>query len=152
MGCEDDDDEDGEEDEWEEDDQDDFDDFDGYEEDEWGEEDGAGRRKSKPGRLANRSLSRRRGTRRSPRRKKKLSGAVAAATVRMRHPASGTSLSWRTAGVKDTSGAELHEGASYRLVATVKEAVPPAGAAGGAAGVEVTRCRLTLVTPDAGGR
>lgn len=83
-----------------------------------------------------------------PRRKKK-SPAAAAATVTMRHPASGTVFSWRTAGVKDTTGAELHEGASYRLVATVKDALP--GAAGRAGAVGVTRCRLTLVTPDYGG-
>lgn len=79
--------------------------------------------------------------------KKRNSSAVAAATVYMRHPASETSFCWRTAGVKDTSDTELHEGASYRLVATVKEVVP--GVPGAAGGVVVTRCRLTLVTPGA---
>lgn len=145
FGCDDEDED--EEDDWEDED---HDGFDGYEDDEWGEEEESlgHNNKSKSARLANRRLSRRR---RPPRRRRKPS-TITAATVRMRHPASGTSLSWRTGGVKDTSGAELHEGASYRLVATVKEVVAPGAAGGGAAGgVEVTRCRLSLVTPDAAG-
>lgn len=64
-----------------------------------------------------------------------------AATVHMRHRPSGALLVWRTAGVKDTSGTELHEGEAYRLVASVRS-VPEA--AGGEVGV--TRCRLTAFT------
>lgn len=97
---------------------------------------------------AKRRFPRYRSGRPRPPLRKKASTAVAAATVLMRHPASNTTVKWRTAGVKDTNGNELHEGASYRLVATVKEVVP--GEAPGT--VEVTRCRLTHVTPDAGGR
>lgn len=120
---------------------DDFDDFDDDENEE--EEEGAGHKRKKPKKkAAKRTFSRRRP-------QKKKSSSVAAATVTMRHPASGTTFSWITAGVKDTAGTELHEGASYRLVATVKEAVP--GAAGWAGAVGVARCRLTLVTPNSGG-
>ncbi|CAM9244149.1 unnamed protein product [Ectocarpus sp. 8 AP-2014] len=89
-------------------------------------------------------------TRPSPRRRKKKPFAAGSATVRMRHPSSGTIFSWRTSGVKDTSGAELHEGASYRLVATVTE-VLAAGGAEEAGEVGLTRCRLTLVTANASG-
>lgn len=80
-----------------------------------------------------------------PRRKSKRS-SVAAATVQMRHPASGTRFLWKTAGIKDTSGEELHEGDSYRLVATVKEEASAASPVTGAGAVGVTRCRLTPVT------
>ena len=51
---------------------------------------------------------------------------------------------WRTAGVQDTCGAELHEGGAYRLVATVQSVADVA-----AGEVGVTRCRLTPMT-DAG--
>ncbi|CAM9313505.1 unnamed protein product [Ectocarpus fasciculatus] len=84
----------------------------------------------------------------SLRRRKKKNFAAGTATVHMRHASSGTIFSWRTSGVKDTSGAELHEGASYRLVATIAEALA-AGGAEGAGEIGVTRCRLTLVTADA---
>eukprot|EP00903_Cladosiphon_okamuranus_P009024 g8630.t2 len=120
----------------------DFDDFDDFDDDQDDHDKNTGR-KSKSRKKAERRLV----SRRHPRRKK--SPAVAAATVTMRHPASGNVFSWRTAGVKDTAGTELHEGASYRLVATVKDVEP--GAAGRVAAVGVTRCRLTLVTPDSGG-
>lgn len=64
-----------------------------------------------------------------------------AATVHMRHQASGVLFVWRTAGVKTTCGAELHEGGAYRLVASVRD-VPDAARRQ----VAVTRCRLTVVT------
>lgn len=128
-------DQESEDDEWgNEEDINGFDDFD--------DEEDTGQKNKLKHRAAKRLLVRRR-----PRMKK--SPPVAAATVTMRHPASGTILSWRTAGVKDTTGTELHEGASYRLVATVKDVAP--GAVGRAGAIGVTRCRLTLVTPDAGG-
>ncbi|CAB1120641.1 unnamed protein product [Ectocarpus sp. CCAP 1310/34] len=86
----------------------------------------------------------------SPRWSKKKPFAAGSATVRMRHPSSGTIFSWKTSGVKDTSGAELHEGASYRLVATVAEALAVGGTKGPGE-IGVTRCRLTLVTAAASG-
>lgn len=138
LGCEEEEEEEEDEEESEDDgwgDDEGFDDFDDNEE-------GTGRKKKPRIKAAKRPLSRRR-----PRQKK--SSAAAAATVSMRHPASGTVMSWRTAGVKDTTGSELHEGTSYRLVATVRDVVP--GAAGRAGAIGVTRCRLTLVTPDSGG-
>lgn len=138
MGCED----DSEEDDCD-DDYDEFDDFDDSEEN--------GEYENNSLTTPNRHLSHgnRRRQRPPPRRKRtwRNSSTVAAPTVHMRHIASGTTFSWRTAGIKDTGGTELHEGASYRLVATVKDVVP--GVAGAAGGVGVTRCRLTLVTPDA---
>lgn len=140
MGCEEEEEEESEDDGWG--DEEELDDFDDSNDE---EDTGLQNNKSLKNRAAKRLLSRRRPR---PRRKKK-SPAVAAATVAMRHPASGTVFSWRTAGVKDTTGTELHEGASYRLVATVKDVAP--GAAGGAGAVEVARCRLTLVTADSGG-
>lgn len=64
-----------------------------------------------------------------------------AAIIRMRHQASGVLFVWRTAGVKDTCGAELQEGDVYRLVASVRDAPDMA-----VKEVAVTRCRLSLVT------
>lgn len=78
----------------------------------------------------------RKGAKRIGRRKQ----ASAAATVHMRHEASSVLLTWRTAGVKDTCGEELHEGGAYRLVATVRDPPDVSNRA-----VEVTRCRLTSV-------
>ena len=65
------------------------------------------------------------------------------ATVRMRHEASGAVFVWQTAGVKDASGGELHEGAAYRLVASVRDTPNVL-----AREVGVTRCRLTLISGD----
>lgn len=60
------------------------------------------------------------------------------ATVHLRHSPLKLLLVWKTADIKDTCGAELHEGGIYHLVATVQ------GVADVAAGeVGVTRCRLT---------
>ncbi|CAM9783647.1 unnamed protein product [Pylaiella littoralis] len=128
------------------DDDNDFDEFDDFDENH-DENDGYNKIRKTTNRHLNRLNHQPR--RSPPRRKSKRRNpsVVAGATVHMRHPASDTAFSWRTAGVKDTTGTELHEGASYRLVATVKDVV--AGVAGVAGGVEVTRCRLTLVTPDA---
>ena len=142
MGCEEEEEgEESEDDEWSDDEElDDFDDDD----DGHDEEDADHKNKNSTKKSAKRQWSRRR-----PRPRRKRSPAAAAATVTMRHPASGIVFTWRTAGVKDTTGTELHEGASYRLVATVKDVGP--GAPGGAGAVGVTRCRLTLVTPGSGG-
>lgn len=128
------------------DDDNDFDEFDDFDENH-DENDGYNKIRKTTNRHLNRlnHQPRRSPPRRKP--KRRNPSVVAGATVHMRHPASDTAFSWRTAGVKDTTGTELHEGASYRLVATVKDVVP--GVAGVAGGVEVTRCRLTLVTPDA---
>lgn len=87
----------------------------------------------KPQRRTKRRISRH-GVRTKPR-------PPSAAVVYMRHQASGTLFVWRTAGVKDTGGGELHEGDAYRLVASVKE--PPDVVA---REIAVTRCRLSLVT------
>lgn len=81
-----------------------------------------------------------RSTKRQPSRRLRTK-SPSAAVVYMRHRASGALFVWRTAGVKDTHGEELHEGEAYRLVASVKE--PPDVAA---REVGVTRCRLSLVT------
>eukprot|EP00752_Nemacystus_decipiens_P011421 g10142.t1 len=129
VGCEEEDDEEGEESEdagWS--DEGEFDNLDNDDDDDDDDEDTGLNIKSKNKAARRRLLSRRR----SPIKKRP---AAAAATVTMRHPASGTVLSWRTAGVKDTAGTELHEGASYRLVATVKEVYLAPGVAGGASGV-----------------
>lgn len=67
--------------------------------------------------------------------------SMSAVTVHLCHEPSKVLFVWRTAGVKDTSGAELHEGEAYRLVATVQSI---ADAAAGKVGV--TRCRLTPIT------
>lgn len=146
MGCEEEEeeeeDEEGEDDGWDDDEE--FDDFDDPDD---REENTLQRNKLRKKKAAKRLSSRRL----RPRKTKKKSLAVAAAAaVTMRHPASGTMFSWRTAGVKDTTGSELHEGASYRLVATVKDVTP--AAAGRAGAVGLTRCRLTLVTAGSGGR
>lgn len=78
-----------------------------------------------------------------PRRRRQSMSAV---TVHLRHQSSKVLFVWRTAGVKDTGGAELHEGGAYRLVATVQSVADVA-----AGKVGVMRCRLTPVTDVRGG-
>ena len=80
------------------------------------------------------------------RRRKKNAGPLrgrqpmSAVTVLMRHHTSKMLFVWRTAGVKDTCGAELHEGESYRLEGFVQ------GVTGEVTEkVGVTRCRLTPI-------
>lgn len=87
-----------------------------------------------------RSFGRRRKNAGPCRRQKSMS----AVTVHLRHQPSKVLFVWRTAGVQDTCGAELHEGGAYRLVATVQSVADVA-----AGEVGVTRCRLTPMT-DAG--
>lgn len=103
---------------------------------------GKNRKKSAGGGVARRGSARsvQRRTKRRPSRRLRTK-SPSAAVVYMRHRASGALFVWRTAGVKDTRGEELHEGEAYRLVASVKE--PPDVAA---REVGVTRCRLSLVT------
>lgn len=74
-----------------------------------------------------------------PRRRSGQKHQLSAAVVRM-SDASGISFVWRTAGVRDTEGAELHEGEAYRLVASVRD--PPDLVR---KEVSVTRCRLTHI-------
>lgn len=71
--------------------------------------------------------------------------AMSAVTVHLRHQPSKALFVWRTAGVKDTCGAELHEGEAYSLVATVQSVADVA-----AGKVGVTRCRLTPITDARG--
>lgn len=78
----------------------------------------------------------------TPRRRRQ---AMSAVTVHLRHRPSKALFVWRTAGVKDTCGAELHEGEAYFLVATVQSVADVA-----AGKVGVTRCRLTPITEARG--
>lgn len=93
-------------------------------------------RSSRDDRLARRTLKK------LPKHHSRLSRkqSPSAATVHMRHNASGVLFTWRTAGVKDTSGTELHEGQAYRLVGSVRDTPDAARRE-----VPMTRCRLTMV-------
>lgn len=91
---------------------------------------------------AARSFGRRR-EKSGPRRRRQSMSAI---TVHLRHQSSKVLFVWRTAGVKDTCGTELHEGEAYRLVGTVQSVADVA-----AGKVGVTRCRLTPITDARGG-
>lgn len=71
--------------------------------------------------------------------RRKRASRLSATTVRMRGD-SDVTLLWRTAGVKDAHGEELHEGHAYRLVGSVRETPDVTQGV-----VAVTRCRLTPV-------